>query len=58
MLSRQEEPPFVQQELKAVQEKLAWKGLLTVHKVTDEYKEHDEDVQVQGRGEEEVIGKE
>lgn len=57
-LSRQEEPPFVQQELKPVQEKLAWEGLLPVHEVADEYEEHDEDVEMQRRGQEEVVREE
>ena len=57
-LSMHDEAPLVEQEAQAVNSQLARKRLLSVHKVADEDKEHDEDIQVHGRREEEVVGQE
>ena len=37
---------------------MAGEGLLAIHEVADEDEEHDEDVEVQRRGEEEVVKQE
>jgi hypothetical protein len=56
--SRHDEPPFIEQETKAVNNQLAWESLLPVHEVADQNEEDDEDVQVDKGREEEVVGKE
>ncbi len=56
--SRPKEASFIQQKAEPIQDQVAREGLLAVHKVANEYEEHDEDVEMQGRREEEMIGEE
>ena len=57
-ISWQKEPPFVEQEAKPIDSELARKGLLAIHKVADQDKEHDEDVEMHRRRYEEVVSQE
>jgi hypothetical protein len=54
-LSWHDESPLVDQEAHPLNDQLARKGLLSVHEVADQDEEHDEDVEVHGRREEEVV---
>jgi hypothetical protein len=54
-VSRHDEPPLVNQEAHPFNYQLTRKGLLPVHEVANEDKEHDEDVEVHRRREEEVV---
>jgi hypothetical protein len=54
-LSRHDEPPFVQQNAKTIQNQLTWKSLLPVHEVADEDEEDNKYVEVYERGQEEVV---
>jgi hypothetical protein len=54
-LSRHDESPLVNQEAHPLNDQLTREGLLSVHEVTDEDKEHNEDVEVHWRREEEVV---
>lgn len=56
--SGHDEAPFVDQDAHAVEDQLAGKCLLAVHKVADEDEEHDEDVEMHERCQEEVVGQE
>jgi hypothetical protein len=50
-----DESPLVDQEAHALNDQLTRKGLLAIHEVADEDKEHDEDVEVHRRRKEEVV---
>lgn len=56
--SGHDEAPFVQEKAKSIQHQVAWERLLTIHKVADQNKEHDEDVQMHRGSQEEMVAKE
>jgi hypothetical protein len=56
--STHDEAALVEQEPNALDEHLDGEGLLAIHEVADQNEEDDEDIQVQRRGQEEVIGQE
>jgi hypothetical protein len=56
--SRHYEPPLIDQEAHPLNNQLIRESLLPIHKVADQYEEHDEDVEVHRRREEEVVCKE